>query len=76
MVRKDVMDITLRVDVLETFADSILANKAIIDKSATKYNLYLNDDSLKMYQKPLIQQIEFPNALFTQNEWVLIVSGS
>lgn len=76
MVRKNVMDVTLRVDVLETFADGILSNKAIIDKSANKYNLYLNDDSLKMYQKPLIQQIEFPNALFTQNEWVLIVSGS
>lgn len=76
MVRKNVMDISLRVDVLETFADGILSNKAIIDKSASKYNLYLNDDSLKMYQKPLIQQIEFPNALFTQNEWVLIVSGS
>lgn len=76
MVRKNVMDVTLRVDVLETFADGILSNKAIIDKSASKYNLYLNDDSLKMYQKPLIQQIEFPNALFTQNEWVLIVSGS
>lgn len=76
MVRKNVMDISLRVDVLETFADGILANKAIIDKSASKYNLYLNDDSLKMYQKPLIQQIEFPNALFTNNEWVLIVAGS
>ena len=76
MVRKNVMDVSLRVDVLETFADGILSNKAIIDKSASKYNLYLNDDSLKMYQKPLIQQIEFPNALFTQNEWVLIVSGS
>lgn len=76
MVRKNVMDVTLRADVLETFADGILSNKAIIDKSASKYNLYLNDDSLKMYQKPLIQQIEFPNALFTQNEWVLIVSGS
>lgn len=76
MVRKDVMDISLRVDVLETFADGILANKAIIDKSASKYNLYLNDDSLKMYQKPLIQQIEFPNALFAQHEWVLIVAGA
>ena len=76
MVRKNVMDVSLRVDVLETFAAGILSNKAIIDKSASKYNLYLNDDSLKMYQKPLIQQIEFPNALFTNNEWVLIVSGS
>lgn len=76
MVRNNVMDISLRVDVLETFADGILANKAIIDKSASKYNLYLNDDSLKMYQKPLIQQIEFPNALFSNHEWVLIVAGS
>lgn len=76
MVRNNVMNISLRVDVLETFADGILSNKAIIDKSASKYNLYLNDDSLKMYQKPLIQQIEFPNALFSQHEWVLIVSGS
>lgn len=76
VVRKGVLDVKLRVDVLNSFASGILANKAIVDKSSNKYNLYLNDDSLKMYQRPLIQQIEFPNALFTQTEWVLIVAGS
>lgn len=75
IVRKGIMDVSLRVDVLESFADAILSNTAIIDKSADKYNLYLNDDSLKMYQTPLIQQIVFPNALFDDHEWVLIVAG-
>lgn len=76
MVRKGLLEMTLRVDVLNSFATAILANTAIIDKSSSKYNLYLNDDSLKMYQKPLIQQYLFPNALFTQHEFVLIVAGS
>lgn len=76
MVRKGLLEMTLRVDVLNSFATGILANTAIIDKSSNKYNLYLNDDSLKMYQTPLIQQLVFPNALFASHEYVLIVAGS
>lgn len=76
MVRKGLLEMTLRCDVLNSFADAILANSAIIDKSASKYNLYLNDDSLKMYQTPLIQQFVFPNALFADHEFVLIVAGA
>lgn len=76
MVRKGLLEMSLRVDVLNSFAAGILSNTAIIDKSANKYNLYLNDDSLKMYQTPLIQQLVFPNALFASHEYVLIVAGS
>ena len=77
VVRKGVLDLHLSVDVLDTFANEILANTAIIDKQEVSYNLYLNDDSIKMRQDPLITNFEFPNGLFDNNayEYVLLVAG-
>ena len=77
VVRKGILDLHLSVDVLDTFANEILANSAIIDKQEVSYNLYLNDDSIKMRQDPLITNFEFPNGLFDNNsyEYVLLVAG-
>lgn len=77
IVRKGIMDVTLSCDVLESHKTGILANTAIIDKQANKYNLYLNDDSIKMRQDPLVTCFEFPNGMFDNNafEYVLCVAG-
>lgn len=78
IVRNGIMDIKLSCDVLESHKAGILANSAIIDKQAAKYNLYLNDDSIKMRQDPLVTCYEFPNGFFDNGafEFVLCVAGS
>ena len=78
VVRKGILDLHLRVDVLDTFASEILANTAIIDKQEKTYNLYLNDDSIKMRQDPLVTLLKFPNGLFENNQYtfVLCVAGN
>lgn len=77
IVRKGILDLHLRVDVLDTFANEILSNTAIIDKQEKTYNLYLNDDSIKMKQNPLVTLLKFPHGLFENNQYtfVLCVAG-
>ena len=74
-VRNNVLELHLSCDPLESFRSAILAHDAIIDKQEKQWNLYLNDDSLKMYQYPLIWRKLFENAFWTDFEYVLITAG-
>lgn len=78
IVRTGVMDVKLSCDVLESHKSGILANNAIIDKQANNYNLYLNDDSIKMRQDPIVTCFEFPSGFFDNGafEFVLCVAGN
>lgn len=78
IVRKGILDVSLRVDPLDSFATEILNNAAIIDKQENNYNLYLNDDSLKMRQDPLVTLLKFPSGMFENNQYtnVLLVAGN
>lgn len=74
VVRTGVLDVVCSVDPLNSFKAEILNNNAIIDKQANVYNLYLNDDSLKVYQNPLYSTHLF-TAGFSGYEYVLLVAG-
>lgn len=74
VVRTGVLDVACSVDPLNSFKGEILANRGIINKQANLYNLYLNDDSLKVYQNPLISLHNF-SAGFSGYEYVLLVAG-
>lgn len=74
IVRTGVLDVQASVDPLNSFKGEILANRGIINKQAYHYNLYLNDDSLKVYQNPLISLHNF-SAGFSGYEYVLLVAG-
>lgn len=74
-VRNNVLELHLSCDPLESFRSAILAHDAIIDKQEKQWNLYLNDDSLKMYQYPLIWRKLFENAFWDNFEYVLITAG-
>lgn len=69
------VQITAHVDVLSTYELGIRKNNAIIKKQENDYNLYLNDDSLKVYQNPKVVTYEFPSGFSTQ-EFVLAIAGS
>lgn len=76
--RTDLIRCTCRVDVLQSFMSGILTNSAVVDSSETKYNLLLNDGSLKTYQNPLIQTWSLPSGFYENNnyEYVLVVAGN
>lgn len=73
-ITNDIVEISGHVDVLGTYDSEIRSNQAIVKKQETKYNLYLNDDSLKVYQDPRITTKEFSGG-FTTYEFVLAVAG-
>lgn len=73
-IRTGLVEVTAHVDVLMSFANAIKGNSAIIKRNAKKWNLYLNDGSLKCYQNPMILTKAFPSG-FTTQEFVLAVAG-
>ena len=73
-VRDDLIRISGHVDVLTSFASDIRRCSGIIKRQKKKYNLYLNDGSLKVYQNPNVTTKMFPSGFTTQN-FVLAVAG-
>lgn len=74
VIRRNIFEISGHCDVLSTYKDQIRQNKAIIKRQESKYNLYLNDGSLKAYQNPIVVTKKFPSG-FTTQEFVLAVAG-
>lgn len=65
----------LEEDDIMTNLSEVMQIRGIIYKQEKLYNLYLNDNSFKAYQNPLIYCREFPNGL-TANEYILTIAGS
>ena len=55
--------------------NEVMQIRGIVHKQEKLYNLYLNDNSFKAYQNPLIYCREFPSGL-TANEYILTIAGS
>lgn len=66
-VTNNTWEITLHVDVLFTYRQQILTAPCIVAKSASKYNLYLNDNNYKCYQNPHIFSERFPSGFNVEN---------
>ena len=73
-VREGILEFRCHVDVLTTYKTQLLTNAGIISRSEKYWNLYLNDNSFKVYENPTILTQPFPNG-FTTPEFVLAVSG-
>lgn len=76
VIRNKLLRLHLRVDPLMSFANEIKANTAIVRKSASNYNVLINDNSLRSYQNDLYTYKEFPNGFGEAFEYVLLVAGS
>ena len=74
IVRNDLWQISGHVDVLATYKDQILANRAIIQRNQNNYNLLLNDGLFKTQQNPRIATIPFSTG-FTTSNYVLALAG-
>lgn len=74
-IRNGLVEFSCHVDVLSSFASEIRGNRAITKRQESRWNLYLNDGSFKVYQNPLVLTKAFPSGFATQ-EFVLAVAGS
>lgn len=83
MVRHDLIEITGRTDVLTTAYKRKDSNnksrlgkcRGILKRSEKSYNLYLDDGSLRVYNKPHVITKSFPSG-FSTPEFVLAMSGN
>lgn len=73
-IKNGIYMIKAHVDVLSTYATAIRGNTAIIHRQANKFNLYLDDGVMKVYQNPLIETYSFPNG-FSNVMYVMPVVG-
>ena len=69
------VEIQAHVDVLHSFQTQIKSNQAVISAQENNWNLYLNDGSIKVYQKSLLGTLAFPNALPSAFSYVLLIAG-
>ena len=77
-MRAGVIVFTCQCDVLSSFKTQIRQNHAIMHRSERNWNLYLNDGSLKMTQRPeKIVTEHFSNELAFVNHfsYVLVLAG-
>ena len=75
VVRNNLIRVHLKSDPLMSFASQIKANSAIVRKSASKYNVLINDNSLRSYQNSLYTYKQFTSGFGTNFEYVLLVAG-
>lgn len=74
--RMNLIEIHARVDVLMSFKDEIKTCTGIVKKSSNKYNLYLDDGSLKVYQNKLLLTKQFPSGFDKNNhKFIMVTAG-
>lgn len=59
-IGKGIYDVPMALDVLMTYKDDILNSTAIIERSSSNYNMYLQDNMYNAYGYPLIGCKMFP----------------
>lgn len=74
-VRNNLWEFDATSDPFYTYRGQIASCGGIVKRSASAYNVMLDDGSFKTYADPIIRAVEFP-AGFTTKEYVLAVAGS
>jgi hypothetical protein len=70
-------EVSAHVDVLDTYANQILNNRAVVSRQQNLYNLYLNDPDFRTYNNDRIQTVPFSTSDFSKTlTYVLVVNGS
>lgn len=74
-VNNGVWRLSLRCDVLMTYADTIKKQSGIIARQQNKWNLYLPDPEFVVSQKMQVQTKQFPKAFDGKTHYVLLLCG-
>ena len=75
-IGKGVWLVPMSLDLLELYKTDILASTAIIERSASTYNMYLRDNLYNAYGYPLIGCKEFSNGFSNNYIYLLNVCNS
>lgn len=75
IVRDGLYRVKGSVDVLYSHKTEILNNKAVVKRQANQYNLYLNDDIFKVYNKTNVITKNFPYGFDRNGSYILTVLG-
>lgn len=76
IVRTNLWKLYCHVDVLESFKDQILNQKAIIARSQNLYNLYINDNMFVTQNNNNMYIKKFPNKLEAGASIIMVTAGS
>ena len=74
-VKSGLWEISMRVDVLETYQSQIKAQKAVVERQEQNYNLYLNDPEWKVYTNKQVLTRDFPSGFLDSGNYFLTVVG-
>ena len=75
-IANNLFEVVGKVDVLKSNADDILASKGLAYRSATNYDLYLDDSNFKLHNNPIIRTTSFPSGFdFSNSSYLLFVAG-
>lgn len=75
-INNNLWEISAHVDVLETYKNKILANKAIVKRQSNKFNTYLNDSEWDVFSYDDVITLQFSNSGFAKAlEYLLVVAG-
>lgn len=72
-IGKGVWDVPMQLDLLELYKNDILNSTAIIERSSSAYNLYLQDNIYNALGYPIIGCKEFPNGFNDTYTYLLTV---
>ena len=74
-VSQNIIRLNCGVDLLETYKAQILKQTAVLARSETSYNRYLNDDNLHINAYKRVQTKAFANSFSAVSTPILIVTG-
>jgi len=74
-IRNNIWDVSMRCDVLMTYADEIKNNTAVIARNSNLWNLYYQDEQFKILNYETIQTKAFGVSLKPSSQIVLICAG-
>ena len=74
-ISQNIIRLNCGVDLLESYKSQILNQTAILNRSETSYNRYLNDDNLHLNAYKRVQTKKFNNSFSAVSTPILIVTG-
>lgn len=75
VVRTNLYQLELAIDVLKTYSTQIKALTCVIKRQENEYNMYLDDPEFKAYTYTRIQTKEFPSGFDATPHFLLTVAG-
>ena len=75
-IGKGVFSVPMTLDLLEFYKSKILDSTAIIERSATSYNMYLQDNMYNAYGYPILGCKVFPSGFSNNYTYLLNVCNS